>query len=124
MGSRLMDSSTNEIKVKFIPATKWYRRAKWQLLQPYISHNGNVNVSAGFISDGATVPLIVSWMFSPTGKYFGAAIVHDFLITVKKDWDKANIEFNEEMRALNVSNFRRRIIMGAVRIYYKLRYKL
>ncbi len=118
-----MNNKIYTIDVKFIPALKWYYRATWQLLEPYTSHNGNVIVPTGFITDGASIPLIFRWLFSPTGRYFGAAIIHDYLISIKHDWTKANIEFNNEMKALHISPFRRHTILYAVELYYRLRYK-
>jgi len=110
----------NEIRVKFIPPVRWYMRAKWQLLQPYASHNQAVTVPTGFITDGASIPFFLRWGFSSTGKYFGAAIIHDYVLMTDGGWPKANDEFNKEMKALKVSVFRRRVIIAAVKIYSKV----
>lgn len=39
-------------------------------------------VPRGFVSDFATVPKFLWWMFGPTGKYTAAAILHDWLCTM------------------------------------------
>lgn len=77
-------------------------------------------VPTGFITDGASIPFFLRWAFSATGKYFGAAIVHDWCIAELEDWGKANKEFNNEMKALNVSDFRRRLMVSTVRLYHEL----
>ena len=102
------------IKVEFIPAKHWYHRAKWKLLEDYTSNNGKVNAPAGFITDGASIPFFARRWFSPTGRYFGAAIVHDYVLVSEGNWKKANEEFDKEMRALAIDSWRRYIILGAV----------
>jgi hypothetical protein len=39
-------------------------------------------VPKGFVSDFATVPKFLWWLFGPTGKYTAAAILHDWLCTL------------------------------------------
>jgi len=112
----------NEIKVAFIAPKKWTERAKWELLEEYESHNGNVTVPVGFISDGATIFWALRWLFSPTGKYFGATIIHDYIIEGEGqgDWDKANKEFEEEMHHLSVDNWMKSIMVWAVKLWTQL----
>jgi len=112
-----------EIKVSFIPPQRWMERAKWKLLADYVSHNGNVTVEAGFISDGATIFWALRWLFSPTGKYFGAAIIHDYIIKEHNDWHKANEEFEFEMEELNVRSWRRNLMVGAVKLWTRIKGK-
>lgn len=38
-------------------------------------------VPKGYISDFATIPKFLWWLFGPTGKYTAAAILHDWLCT-------------------------------------------
>jgi len=100
--------------VKFIPATKWYKRAKWELMEVYTSDNTEVNVPIGFITDGASIPAICRIWFSPTGRYFGAAIVHDYIIVTERDWVKANYQFEAELNALGIGKCRKIILTAAV----------
>ena len=109
----------NEIHVRFIPPKNWRHRAKWELLKDYTSHNGAVVVPAGFITDGATIPWFLRWMFSPTGKYFGAAIVHDCALESNEGWEKSNLEFDCELRALRVGKWRRKMMLAGVTAYPK-----
>jgi hypothetical protein len=95
----------------------WWRRAKWYLLREYTSDTGNVVVPAGFITDGASIPWFLRWRFSPTGKYFGAAIVHDYILVKTADWKLANAEFELEMKALNVSTFEKVVMVSTVKVW-------
>lgn len=114
MAAKIID---DKIQVAHIPPEKWWKSAKWRLLKEYKSANGNVIVPAGFVTDGASIPWGVQWRFSPVGPYFGAAIVHDYVLTHGGGWSKANTEFREEMLALEVSSFDRVVIMRSVYAY-------
>ena len=54
------------------------------LLQDYIySINGyDITVFKGFVTDGASVPYSLQWLYNPYGKYINAAVVHDYLYSV------------------------------------------
>ena len=113
----------HEIVVSFIPPRKWYHRAKWRLEKDYLSHNSKVRVPTGFVSDGATIWWALRWLFSPTGRYFGAAIIHDYVIIDEGDWHKANAEFEEEMNALSVASWIKKTMVGAVKLWTSFRGK-
>ncbi|ALF17401.1 DUF1353 domain-containing protein [Fusobacterium animalis] len=51
------------------------------LLDDYVySINGyDIKVFRGFITDGASVPKSLQWIYNPFGKYINAAVVHDYL---------------------------------------------
>ena len=51
------------------------------LMQDYIySINGyDIKVFKGFVTDGASVPHSLQWLYNPYGKYINAAVIHDFL---------------------------------------------
>ena len=108
---------TGEIQVKFIPPVRWWNRAKWELLTDYTSHNGNVVVPSGFVTDGATIAWFLRWLFSPTGRYFGAAIIHDYIIVKHDDWESANTEFEEEMHHLGVETWMKTVMVAAVKAW-------
>lgn len=106
------------IHVKHIAPDHWWQRAKWELLQDYTSWNGMVTVPKGFITDGATIIWLLRWRFSPTGKWFGAAIIHDYILCgTKTDWERANKEFENEMEAMKVSKFDMTVMVGAVKLF-------
>lgn len=54
------------------------------LLDDYVySINGyDIKVFRGFITDGASVPKSLQWLYNPYGKYINAAVVHDYLYSV------------------------------------------
>nr|DAN32231.1 MAG TPA: Protein of unknown function (DUF1353) [Caudoviricetes sp.] len=54
------------------------------LMQDYIySINGyDIKVFKGFVTDGASVPHSLQWLYNPFGKYIKAAVVHDYLYSV------------------------------------------
>lgn len=51
------------------------------LLADYVySINGyDITIFKGFVTDGASVPHSLQWLYNPFGRYIKAAIVHDFL---------------------------------------------
>ena len=51
------------------------------LMQDYIySVNGyDIKVFKGFVTDGASVPHSLQWLYNPYGKYINAAVIHDYL---------------------------------------------
>ena len=86
----------------------------------YLStEHGKIEIPAGFITDGASVPRIFWNVLSPFGDYFGAAIVHDFLYTPGNRWfDRATVDriFLAAMEDAGVPFIRRRVIYRAVRL--------
>ena len=64
-----------KLKLEFIS------NKKAVLLQDYIySINGyDIKVFRGFITDGASVPKSLQWLYNPFGKYIKAAVIHDYL---------------------------------------------
>lgn len=51
------------------------------LLEEYVYDiNGYlIRVPKSFITDGASVPKSLQWLYNPYGKYINAAVVHDYL---------------------------------------------
>ena len=51
------------------------------LLEEYIYEiNGYlIRVPKSFITDGASVPKSLQWLYNPFGKYIKSAIIHDYL---------------------------------------------
>lgn len=86
----------------------------WKLVKPY--RFGAIEVPAGFITDGASVPRLFWSLFSPTGSYLGAAVVHDWLykakVTTRKEADSI---FLAAMKAAGVGFVTRSLVYSAVR---------
>ena len=54
------------------------------LLEEYVYDiNGYlIRLPKSFITDGASVPHSLQWLYNPYGKYINAAVVHDYLYSV------------------------------------------
>lgn len=81
--------------------------------------HGEIEVPAGFITDGASVPRIFWGVLSPFGDYFGAALIHDFLYSPNnRRFDRRTCDaiFLQAMTDAGVPWLRRRVIHRAVRV--------
>ena len=108
--------------VQYIMPDKWWKRAKWRLVEDYISYT-DMLIPAGFITDGASVPYPLNGFYSPTGRLFEAAIVHDYCIVELGDWDYALEKFRNELEYSKMSKFRKELAIKMVEIWtwYKTR---
>lgn len=74
-------------------------------------------VPSGFVTDFASIPRALWWLYSPAGTYASAAVVHDYLY-----WEQvcsraeADTFFKMGMREVNVSRATTWIIYRAVRL--------
>ena len=87
------------IHVSIIPGDRFWRRAKFRLLEPVTS--AGVTVPIGTITDGASIPWFLRWLISPTGRLFVPSVVHDHLIATAPDfvsWWDARQEADRRMR--------------------------
>jgi len=92
-----------------------------------------IEVPVGFITDFASVPRSVRipwlpkwvpgfplwWIFSPTGNYNRAAVLHDYLYSIACDWCSrflADAIFRDAMMRLMVPLWRRWAMWAAVRV--------
>lgn len=75
-------------------------------------------VPRGFITDMASVPRFLWWLYSPFGSYGNAAILHDWLYSSelfsRKTCDQI---FRHAMQVSGVNVIRRNIIYFAVRMF-------
>ena len=71
---------------------------------------------AGFETDLASVPLIVTWLFPRYGLYTKAAVVHDKLCRPESPVNRFEADdiFNEMLSSLGVPGLRRLLMVGAV----------
>lgn len=58
----------------------------WRLERPYgrITSCGQITVPAGFAWDGMSIPRALWSLLPPWGSYSGAALIHDWLYTIKE----------------------------------------
>ena len=92
----------------------------WRLDNPLI-YNVNdgadlITVPAEFVTDFASVPPVIRWLFPKSGKYDPAAVVHDWLY-FKKERSRAECDgiFCEAMKVLGVAPATHQLM------YYSLR---
>lgn len=86
----------------------------------YDSRIGWIEVPVGFLTDGASIPRIFWTIFSPTGSYFEAALIHDYLYSQVSKWhiDRAMADriFLDAMEDIGVGWLTRKTIYRAVRL--------
>ena len=113
-----MSSFTNPLIVKKVG------RREWELHTPFEFRVGSkyssdvIQVPKGFRTDFASVPRIFWTIVPPDGRWTGAAVVHDWLYTVKTRSRKACDDvFLEAMTVLGVTWWKRHAMYRAVRIF-------
>jgi hypothetical protein len=84
------------IRVEILLPKKLFSKVRYRLLQS-INLCG-VTVPIGFVSDGASVPRLLWFIFPPVGRYFQAAVVHDWLLANNHPWMKANKLFLQALK--------------------------
>lgn len=90
-----------EPKVGIILPSSFWERTKYRFLET-LKIKGIV-VPEGFITDGASVPRFLWWLFPPVGRYFITAAYHDRL--VREGWvSRANADkrFYVAMKKLGI----------------------
>jgi hypothetical protein len=78
---RLQHNSVGEIPQPIIqPLSDGIR---WVLVEPYTlqTDEGSITAPPGYITDLASTPRCIWWIFPPFGTYTGAAVIHDWLYT-------------------------------------------
>jgi uncharacterized protein DUF1353 len=62
--------------------------SNWQLVEDLVYEGSDQRfvIPAGYVTDFATVPKFMRWLFDEHGPYTRAAIVHDWLITEMARW--------------------------------------
>jgi len=106
------------LKVRHIPSSKWYKRSRWLLLDS-LEISGHI-IPKDFITDGATIPLPLTILFSPTGRYMRDATLHDYLLSRIADGESrkyADDQFLKSMKEHNIAKWRHWSIYMTVRLY-------
>lgn len=99
------------------------------LMQDYIySINGyDIKVFKGFVTDGASVPHSLQWLYNPFGKYIKAAVIHDYLYSTYNNTGinriLADKIFNFIMKETGVDNRTRRKFYLAVKYFGETSWK-
>lgn len=108
-------SPNDNFPVEIILPKRWYRQARYRITKEVVVDN--VRVPAGFVSDGATVPLLLRWAFPPLGRYFPAALVHDFLLVQGESWGHSNRVFRSILPHCNIPTWQRVLMGWATSLY-------
>lgn len=99
------------------------------LLEEYVYDiNGYlIRVPKSFITDGASVPHFLQWLYNPYDKYINAAVIHDYLYSTYNNTGinrtLADKIFNFVMKETNVDVRTRRKFYAAVRAFGETSWK-
>jgi hypothetical protein len=69
------------MKLRRIPPSEYFDRVRFQLLEDEVV-NGH-KIPKGFITDGLSLPFFIRTFYSPLGRGFRAAVLHDYLLNKK-----------------------------------------
>ncbi|WP_205691074.1 DUF1353 domain-containing protein [Cellulophaga sp. BC115SP] len=102
----------------------------WELYEPFeetLSDGSTILIPTGYVTDFASVPMLLWSFFPPIGKYNRAALVHDYLYDLqyrqKELGEKAARKFADDQflylanKILPNDNFRHLLMYFAVRIF-------
>lgn len=77
-----------------------------------------IDVPVGFLTDFASIPRILWWLFPKWGRYGNAAVIHDFCYWEQRRSRRRSDEiFLEAMGVLRVERLTRTILFWAVRLF-------
>ena len=77
----------------------------------------SIDVLIGFMTDFASVPRPLWWLFPRWGKYGNAAIIHDWCYwEQKRDKEESDRIFREAMEVLNVPGWKALILYYSVKL--------
>jgi len=104
------------MKLERIRPDLFLEAPQWRLLED-LTIAGHT-IQAGFISDGLSIPWFLRSMFSPTGRGFRAAVLHDYLLQNSKltRYECAK-EFEKVLKESEVSLPIRKIYYLGVRVW-------
>jgi hypothetical protein len=114
----------------------WLTRRAWRVVEDWehdLPDGRRVVIPKDFISDGASIPRLLSWLLSPTGLLFIPGLIHDFgyrfdYIWIRdengklcqdkrnsgqKYWDKLFYEVGVQVNGMKAINFLARMALGA-----------
>jgi len=75
-----------------------------------------VTIPKDFVSDGATVPRFLWSLFPPVDDYFGASLLHDYLLHIGTDWKDAEQKFKKALEHDGISKTKIWLMVNAVRL--------
>ncbi len=106
---------SNQIHLTVILPSKWWQQPSYKLQKPV--YCAGFFVPAGFVSDGASVPRLFWPLFPPMGRYFKAALVHDYLLEQQIPRKTADQVFKVALYELQIKPWRVSVMYYAVRFW-------
>jgi hypothetical protein len=98
-------------------STRMRFKTHYDLQHTLINREG-LYIHAPYVSNGASVPRLLWWIYPPIGSYTNAAIVHDYLYEkTLYDREFADIQFLIDMKACGTNIFTRYLFFTIVRIF-------
>lgn len=108
-------STTLRYELAVLLPDDWRGRVRYRIV--FGIYLAGVKVPGGFVTDGASVPRWAWPIFPPVGRYFAAAVVHDYVLSLGVDWPTANSIFRRALEELEIAGWRLRLLVAAVRVY-------
>lgn len=110
-----MSSFTSPLVVEYLDEGKWRLTRSFE----YRTESGKViRVPGGFTTDFASIPKIFWSILSPYGRWGKAAVVHDYLYFINKEYTRKQADdiFKEAMGVLRVNWLVKGIMYQVVRL--------
>ena len=105
-----------EISLTRIPPEGHFDRVTYRINEDLVI--GNYKIPSGFITDGLSLPSVVRAFYSPMGKGFRAAVLHDYLLYEgRKSRRKCAREFRKQLIADGVNPAITNAMFMAVRLW-------
>ena len=118
-----MSTFTKPLKLEYIDGKEWKLTNAFVYYTDLPVKYKAFTIPSGFITDFATIPKILCFVFDRFGKYGKAAVLHDYLYSqCPVSRDTADDMFLEAMKVLGVNKTRRYLIYFAVRLFGKKHY--
>jgi hypothetical protein len=96
----------------------WYLREEFGYDIGSEGSGHSIEVPVGFLTDFASVPRPLWWLFPTWGRYGNAAVIHDFCYSQHcVTRRRADQIFLEAMGVLGVGRFTRLVLFSAVRMF-------
>ena len=102
-------------KFTIIPPRSIFGKAKYRLEEDVTI--SDVVILKGFVTDGATVPRLLWWLFPPISSYFNATLVHDYLLSIGTNRLIADRVFKRVALKSNVSKWVVNTMYASIVIY-------
>lgn len=113
-------SEESSIAVDIILPENWKQPIQYRLREDI--ELCNVLVESNFVTDGASVPRLFWPVFPAVGRYFEAAVIHDYLLEHRTPWFDAADIFEDALKATDIPKWRRMLMVGGVRLWGGVKY--